>query len=122
MIYTDVLLCPMYLSVHPSHLTVHPPDTYAPPNLPIYMYICLYILISIHLPVYFWLRRCATNRKVRSQLVSLEFFIDIKSFRSHYDPGVDSTSNRNEYRAYFLGGKGGRCVRLTTHHHPVPLS
>jgi len=24
------------------------------------------------------------------------------SFRSHYDPGVDSTSNRNEYQVYFL--------------------
>jgi len=33
----------------------------------------------------------------RSQLVSLEFFIDIKSFRSHYGPGVDPASNRNEY-------------------------
>jgi len=22
--------------------------------------------------------------------------------------------NRNEYQEYFLGGKGGRCVRLTT--------
>jgi len=21
----------------------------------------------------------------------------------------------------FPGGKGGRCVRLTTYHHPVPL-
>ena len=31
------------------------------------------------------------------------FFIDIKSFRSHYGPGVDSASNRNEYREYFLG-------------------
>ena len=41
------------------------------------------------------------------------FFIDIKAFRSHYDPGVDSASNRNEYRDYFLGGKDGRCVRLT---------
>ena len=51
---------------------------------------------------------------VRSQLVSLEFFIDIKSFRSHYGPGVDSASNRNEYQEYFPGGKGGRCVRLTT--------
>jgi len=39
---------------------------------------------------------------VRSQLVSLEFFIDIKSFRSHYGPGVDSASNRNEYQEYFL--------------------
>jgi len=26
---------------------------------------------------------------VRSQLMSLEFFIDIKSFRSQYSPGVD---------------------------------
>ena len=45
---------------------------------------------------------------VRSQLVSLEFFIGIKSFRSHYGPGVDSASNRNEYQEYFLG------VRLLT--------
>ena len=29
-------------------------------------------------------------------------FIDIKSFRSHYGPGFDSASNRNEY---FLGVK-----------------
>jgi len=36
------------------------------------------------------------------------------SFRWHYGPGVDSTSSRNEYQVYFLGGKGGRCVRLTT--------
>jgi len=36
--------------------------------------------------------------------------------------GVESTSNRNEYRQHFLGGKGGRCIRLTTYHHPVPLS
>jgi len=40
---------------------------------------------------------------VRSQMVSLEFFIDIKSFRSHYGPGVDSASNRNEYQEYFRG-------------------
>ena len=42
---------------------------------------------------------------VRSQVVSVEFFIDIKSFRSHYGPGVDSASNRNEYQEYFLGVK-----------------
>ena len=35
------------------------------------------------------------------------FFIDIKSFRSHYGPGVDSASNRNEYQGYFLGVKAG---------------
>ena len=33
------------------------------------------------------------------------FFIDIKSFRSHYGLGVDSTSNRNEYQEHFLGVK-----------------
>ena len=31
-----------------------------------------------------------------------------------YGPGVDSASNRNEYHEYFLGGKVGRCVGLTT--------
>jgi len=33
------------------------------------------------------------------------FFIDIKSFRSHYGPGVNSASNRNEYQKNFLGVK-----------------
>ena len=32
-------------------------------------------------------------------------FIDIKTFRSHYGPGVESASNRNEYQEYFLGVK-----------------
>jgi len=40
----------------------------------------------------------------------------------HYGLGVDSASNRNEHQEYFLRGKGGRCVRLTTYHHPLPLS
>jgi hypothetical protein len=35
-------------------------------------------------------------------MVSLEFFIDIIP---HYDPRVDSASNRNEYQEYFLGVK-----------------
>jgi len=34
----------------------------------------------------------------------------------------DSSSNRNEYQEHFLGGKGGRRVRLTTYYHTVPLS
>jgi len=33
------------------------------------------------------------------------FFSDIKSFQSHYGPGVDSASNGNEYQGYFLGVK-----------------
>jgi len=46
-------------------------------------------------------------------MMSLEFVIDI-SFRPHYGPGVDSASNRNECQEYFLGGKCGRYVWLTT--------
>ena len=49
-------------------------------------------------------------------------FIDIKSFRSHCGPGIDSASNRNEYQEHFLGVKWVRCVRLTTYHHPMSLS
>ena len=54
-----------------------------------------------------WLRCCATNRKVAGSITAgvSGFFIDIKSFRSHYDPGVDSASNRNEYQEHFLGVK-----------------
>jgi hypothetical protein len=37
------------------------------------------------------------------------------SFRPHYGAGVDSAFNKNEYQEYFLGGgKGGRCIVLTT--------
>jgi len=51
-----------------------------------------------------WLRFCATNRKVADSIPAdvSGYFIDIKSFRSHYGPGVDSASNRNEYQEYFL--------------------
>ena len=54
-----------------------------------------------------WLRCCAKIGRslVRSQLVPLEYFIDITSFRSHYSPGVDSASNRYEYQGHFLGVK-----------------
>jgi hypothetical protein len=36
------------------------------------------------------------------------------TFQPHKDPGFDSASNRNEYRASFWGVKGGRRLRLTT--------
>ena len=54
-----------------------------------------------------WLRCCVTNRKVAGSIPAdvSGFFIDIKSFRSHYGPGVDSASNRNEYQEHFLGVK-----------------
>jgi len=41
-------------------------------------------------------------------------FSSTQSFLLHYGPGVDSACNTNEYQEYFLGGKGGRCVGLTT--------
>jgi len=47
-------------------------------------------------------------------MVSLEFFNWHNPSGPHYGPGVDSASNTNEYQEYFLGGKGGRCVGLTT--------
>jgi len=54
-----------------------------------------------------WLRCCTTNRKVAGSIPGgvREFFIDIKSFRSPYGPGIDSVSNRNDYQEYFLGVK-----------------
>jgi len=54
----------------------------------------------------------AGRSRVRFPMVTLEFFIDIL-FPAALKR-VDSASNRNEYEEYFLGGKGGRCVRLTT--------
>ena len=54
-----------------------------------------------------WLRCCVTNRKVAGSIPAgvSGYFVDIKSFRSHCGPGVDSTSNSNEYQEYFLGVK-----------------
>ena len=54
-----------------------------------------------------WLRCCAINRKDAGSIPASVsgFFIDVKSFRSHYGPGVDSASDRNEYQEYFLGVK-----------------
>ena len=58
---------------------------------------------------------------VRSQLVSLEFFIYIKSFRSHYGPGVDSVSNINEYQEHFLGVKAAGAWDCQPYHLHVPI-
>ena len=63
------------------------------------------IKTSVRTAVAQWLRCCATNRKVAGSIPAgvSGVFIDIKSFRSHYGPGVDSVSNRNEYEEHFLG-------------------
>ena len=54
-----------------------------------------------------WLRCCATIRKVAGSIPAgiMEFFIDIKSVRTHYDPGVESASNKNENQEHLLGVK-----------------
>ena len=70
-----------------------------------------------------WLRLCATSRKVPGSIPGgvTGFFSDI--FPSDWTMALGSTqplvkmSTRN-----IPGGKGGRCVRLTTYHHTVPLS
>jgi hypothetical protein len=48
---------------------------------------------------------CEQFRSWSPQLVAVDFFIAIKSFRSHYGPGITSASNRNEYRYNLLGLK-----------------
>ena len=91
-----------------------------------HIYKCVFVDLSITKLLYMTLGyRGSTVVKVVAGSIPASvtgFFIDIKSFRSHYGPGVDSTSNRNENQEYFLGGKAGRCLRLTTYHNPVPLS
>jgi hypothetical protein len=41
-------------------------------------------------------------------------FVCMYLVRLHYGPVVDQAFNRNEYQEYFLRGKGGRCLGLTT--------
>ena len=71
------------------------------------MYLFIYLFTCTGTAVAQWLRCYATNRKVAVSIPAVVsgFVIDIKSFRSHYGPGVDSASNRNEYQEYFLGVK-----------------
>jgi hypothetical protein len=56
----------------------------------------------------------AEKSRVQFPMRSLDFFQYTSSFQLHYDPGVDSASNRNEYQEYSgRGGMGGRRLRLT---------
>jgi hypothetical protein len=54
-----------------------------------------------------WLRHCATSRKVAGSIPDGVIILPNRT-------GVDSVSNRNKYQEYFLSGKGGRFIRLTT--------
>ena len=49
-----------------------------------------------------WLRCCATNQKVAGSIPAGDIGI---LHCTHYGPGVDSVSNRNEYQEHFLGVK-----------------
>jgi len=66
-----------------------------------------------------WYPKCAGTRwrsatirttRIRFPMGSLENF----HWLDPSGPGFDSRSNWNEYQVYFLGGKGGQCVRVTT--------
>jgi len=52
--------------------------------------------------------------RFRFTMVSLELFIDIVFSGRSRAQGADSTFSRNDNQEYFLGGKGGRCLVLTT--------
>jgi len=56
---------------------------------------------------------CRVDRGFDSRWCNWNFSLTL-SFRPHCGPGVDSTSNRSEYKEYFLEGNVGRCVGLTT--------
>jgi hypothetical protein len=45
----------------------------------------------------------------------------LTSFRPHYGPGVDSTSNRNEYQEYFLGVKAAGAYGPQPYHLHLPI-
>ena len=52
------------------------------------------------------LRYKSAGREVESRWFRWNFSVTY-SFRSHYGPGTDSASNRNECEVYFLGVKVG---------------
>jgi len=63
-----------------------------------------------------WLMHCVTSRKAAGSIPDgvIRIFHWHNPTGQHYNPVVDSASNWNKYQEYFLGGKGGRCVGLTT--------
>ena len=91
-------MCRVFLLLHTKKINSHSPYLLHFNTVP-----CL----NRRTAVAQWLRCCATNLKVAGSIPAgvIGFFIDIKSFRSHYGPGVDSACNRNEYQEHFLGVK-----------------
>jgi hypothetical protein len=68
--------------------------------------------MSIHK---YTVRNWATSLEVAGSILDgvTEIFHG-QPFRLRCASEVDSTSNRNEYQEHLFGGKGGRCVGLTT--------
>ena len=72
--------------------------------------VCVYLYICIYIYIYMGPRGGVVVKAPRYKPVGREFdspwchrnFSVTLSFRSHYGPGIDSASNRNEYRVYFL--------------------
>ena len=86
--------------------------------------ITIIIIIIIGTAVAQWLRCCATIRKVAGSIPDGVIGIFHWHNPSDHTMALASTQplNRNEYQEYFLGVKSGRCVWLTTYHHPGPFS
>ena len=99
----ELLLPSLHFSSTPPHLTTQSVSSVIPP-LSVFSNLLKCIMGTA---VAQWLTCCATNRKVAGSIPAgvIGFFNVIKSFRSHYGPGVDSASNRNEYQDHFLGVK-----------------
>jgi len=71
-----------------------------------------------------WLRWCATNRKVAGSNPAgiIGNFHWHKILPIAVWPWGRLSLQHKWVPGVFPGGKGGRCVRLTTYYHPVPLS
>jgi hypothetical protein len=80
----------------------------------------LYVFIDFGGVVVKALRYKPTGRGFDSRWCHWDFSVTF--CRSHYDPGVDSASNSNEYQVYFLGVKAAGAQGWQPYHHPVPWS
>ena len=69
------------------------------------------------------LKHCATSRKVESSMPDCVFgiFLLASSFRPRIGPGVDSTSNRNEYQVCFLRVKAAGVYGWQPYRLHVPI-